>query len=139
MKQIRRASVVAAAVLLSGCYHAIIETGRPAGSEIITNKWAHSFIYGLVPPQVVNTAARCASGVARVETQHSFLNGLAAAVTFGIYTPIQIDVTCATGGTASISPAAPTVKVESGRTLQEALNEAIQLSSERNAPVFVQF
>jgi len=139
MNQIRRASIVVAAVLLSGCYHAVIETGRPAGSDLITNKWAHSFIYGLVPPQVVNTAARCPSGVAKVETQHSFLNGLAAAVTFGIYTPIQIDVTCATGGTASISPAAPTVKVENGRSLQEVLDEAVQLSSDRDVPVFVQF
>jgi hypothetical protein len=55
----------------------------------------------------VDSADDCPSGVAQVETQHSFLNGLAAAITFGIYTPLQINVTCASGA-ASID--LPTVR-----------------------------
>lgn len=102
----RKGSLLVMAVLLasaSGCYRAVIETARPAGERTIDIPWAHSFIYGIVPPSVVDSAAQCPSGVARVVTEHSFLNGLVAAVTWGLYTPIHITVTCAGGaGTASL-------------------------------------
>ncbi|MGI8548608.1 MAG: Bor/Iss family lipoprotein [Gemmatimonadaceae bacterium] len=52
-------------------------------------------MYGLVPPATIETAAKCTNGVARVETQSSFLNMVASTLTFGIYTPMQLDVTCA--------------------------------------------
>jgi hypothetical protein len=134
--RIRRAAAVVAAFALTGCYHSVIQTGRPESSDVISIKWANGFIYGLVPPPVVETSARCTNGVAKVETQHSFLNGLAGVVTFGIYTPIQIDVTCAARGTAS---AEPVIKVEKGKTAAQALNEAAALAIEKDSPVFVQF
>jgi Bor protein len=134
--RIRRAAAVVAAFALTGCYHAVIQTGRPESSDVISIKWANGFIFGLVPPPVVETAARCTNGVAKLETQHSFLNGLAAAVTFGIYTPVQIDVTCAARGTAS---AGSVIKVEKGKTAAQALNEAAALAAEKDSPVFVQF
>jgi len=134
--RIRCAAAVVAAFALTGCYHAVIQTGRPESTDVISIKWANGFIYGLVPPPMVETASRCTNGVAKVETQHSFLNGLAAVVTFGLYTPVQIDVTCAAPGTAS---AEPVIKVEQGRSAAQALSEAVQLSTEKNAPVYVQF
>lgn len=134
--RIRRAAAVVAAFALTGCYHAVIQTGRPESSDVISIKWANSFIFGLVPPPVVETAARCTNGVAKVETQHSFLNGLAAVVTFSLYTPMQIDVTCAARGTAS---ADAVIKVEPGKTAEQAVTEAVRASTERNAPMYVQF
>src|SRR6185503_13272239 len=134
--RIRRAAAVVAAFALTGCYHAVIQTGRPESTDVISIKWANSFIFGLVPPPIVETASRCTNGVAEVETQHSFLNGLAAVVTFSLYTPMQIDVTCAARGTAS---ADPVIKVEQGRTVEQALTEAVRLSSEKDTPVYVQF
>jgi len=134
--RIRRAAAVVAAFALTGCYHAVINTGRPESTDIITIKWANGFIYGLVPPPVVETASRCTNGVAKVETQHSFLNMLAQFVTFGLYTPMQIDVTCAARGTAS---AESVIKVEQGRTMEQAVAQAVQLSAEKDAPVYVQF
>lgn len=134
--RIRRAAAVVAAFLLTGCFHAVIQTGRPESSDVISIKWANSFIYGLVPPPVVETAARCTNGVAKVETQQSFLNILAHIVTFGIYTPIQIDVTCAARGTASTDPV---IKVEQGMTAEQALNAAVGMSVEKDSPVYVQF
>jgi hypothetical protein len=87
--------VFAAAVLFGGCYHATVNTGVSPGSTQVTEEWAKSFVYGLVPPPTVDAVAACASaGVARVETQHSFLNGLVAGLTFGIFTPMTITVTC---------------------------------------------
>jgi hypothetical protein len=134
--RIRRAAAVVAAFALTGCYHAVIQTGRPESTDVISIKWANSFIFGLVPPPIVETASRCTNGVAKVETQHSFLNGIAAIVTFSLYTPMQIDVTCAARGTAS---ADPVIKVEQGRTVEQALTEAVRLSSEKDTPVYVQF
>ena len=134
--RIRRAAAVVAAFALTGCYHAVINTGRPESTDVISIKWANGFVYGLVPPPVVETAARCTNGVAKVETQHSFLNVLAHIVTFGLYTPMQIDVTCAARGTAS---AESVIKVEPGRTVEQALSQALLLSAEKEAPVYVQF
>lgn len=94
----RLVAVAALALASSGCYHATIVTGQPAGTQMVTNPWAHSFIAGLVPPSTVETAAQCPNGVAQVETQHSFLNMLAQFVTFSIYSPMTIEVTCASGG-----------------------------------------
>lgn len=134
--RIRRAAAILAAFALTGCYHAVIQTGRPESSDVISIKWANSFIFGLVPPPVVETASRCTNGVAKVETQHSFLNGLAALVTFSLYTPMQIDVTCAARGTAS---ADPVIKLQPGRSAEQAVTEAVRVSAEQGTPVYVQF
>lgn len=108
----RTAFSLLALTLLSGCYHAVINTATPAGAQTIDMPWAHSFLWGLVPPTVVDSAAQCPSGVAQVITEHSFVNGLAAAITFGIYTPMHINVTCASGQGA--------LDVPTARTLAEA-------------------
>ena len=134
--RIRRAAAILAAFALTGCYHAVIQTGRPESSDVISIKWANSFIFGLVPPPVVETASRCTNGVAKVETQHSFLNGLAAVVTFSLYTPMQIDVTCAARGTASANPV---IKLQPGRSAEQAVTEAVRISAEQGTPVYVQF
>ncbi len=86
------------ALLLPGCYHATIETGRSPSPQTIEQKWAKGWIYGLVPPETVTTMERCSNGVARVETQLSFANQLVSFLTFGIFTPMEIVVTCASGG-----------------------------------------
>jgi Bor protein len=105
-------SVVLALGLCSGlaCYHATIETGLTPSTVQVKEEWAASWIGGLVPPKTVSTAAQCPSGVARVETQHSFLNWLVGALTGGIFTPMTIVATCAAQhaavpGTANIGVA----------------------------------
>ena len=87
----------ASIIVLSGCYHATVETGVTPSTEVIDQPFASSWIYGLVPPKTVATAERCSNGVAKVETQHSFLNQLVGILTLGIYTPMAIKVTCAEG------------------------------------------
>ena len=99
----RRASRRIAAVCclgLVGCFHANVETGRPPGAERIEKDWAHGFLWGLVPPEPIAAQQTCTEGVARVETQHSFLNSLVQFLTLGIYTPIDITVTCAAPASA---------------------------------------
>ena len=91
----RRLLLVVPAFLLMGCFHATIETAATPSAQVIDNQWAHGFIFGLVPPSTVSTQAQCSKGVAKVETQISFLNGLAQMLTFSLYTPMSIKVTCA--------------------------------------------
>ena len=128
--------VALAAFSLSGCYHATIETGLATSADSVHVPWAHSFIYGLVPPATVSAAAKCKNGVAKVETQMSFLNGLVGAITWGIYTPMTITVTCANGQRASIDNGA-TITV--GSNPQAAVQQAAQLSRELGEPVFLKF
>lgn len=90
-------------VMTAGCYHATVETGLPPSPETVEVPWAHSFLYGLVPPSTVNVAQECPAGVSRVETQLSFVNQLANFITFGLYSPMTIMATCAQGSSNQAS------------------------------------
>lgn len=87
--------VLATVFLLSSCYHATVTTGLRPSTVKIEDKWADGWIYGLVPPSAVETMEGCPAGVAQVDTQLSFPNQLVNFLTFGIYTPMEIVVTCA--------------------------------------------
>jgi hypothetical protein len=88
------------ASLSSACYHVTVLTGAPTGPEKIDKEWQNSFVIGLVPPAELSTKETCARGVASVETERSFLNGLVGAITWNIYTPMHVTVTCASGPVA---------------------------------------
>ncbi len=129
----RAASLVLLSVLSTGCYHATITTGRPLSTTTIEQPWALSFIYGLVPPPTVETASKCPSGVAQVETMQSFLNGLVSGLTFGLFTPMTIKVTCAEGGRS----AAPAIRSQGDAV--KAISAAADMARERGTPVLVRF
>lgn len=140
-RHLRITAIAAIAVIASGCYHATINTGRTPSGQQVERPWAHSFIYGLVSPSTVETAAQCPNGVARVETQHSFLNMLVGAITFGIYTPMDIRVQCAAsgGGDDAEAPALSLPESASMEQLHEALASAAETSARTGTPVFVHF
>lgn len=89
--------LLAAAVLCAGCYHVTVITGAPASTTRVDKPWQNSFVYGLVPPPEVTPANGCQQGVAQVETERSFLNGLVGAITWNIYTPMRVVLTCSSG------------------------------------------
>lgn len=131
-------SVLAFVALAAGCYHATIETGRPESGQMITQSFASAWVYGLVPPKTVSTAAQCPNGVARVETRLSFVNQLVGLLTLGIYTPMEIKVACASGSAAHL----PDIRVPSRagpddvvRVMAEAADRTVSLGR----PVIVQF
>lgn len=80
---------------LAGCYHATVNTGLAPSGVQVEKKWANGWLYGLVPPGNLDVGDQCPNGVARVETQLSFLNQVASGLTVGIYTPMTIVATCA--------------------------------------------
>jgi len=96
----RIALLFAAAVLGTGCYHVTVITGAPPSAQTIDKPWQMSFVAGLVPPPELAANPPCTQGVARVETERSFLNGLANAISSGIISPIHVAITCASGPVA---------------------------------------
>jgi len=88
-----------ASVALTACYHVSVVYNPPGPAQAssgatVDKPWSHGFVYGLVPPAEVNTKEQCPRGVAKVETEMSFVNGLAAALTWQLYTPQHVTVTC---------------------------------------------
>ena len=84
----------ASSILLTSCYSytSVVGSGAQGNSE--TTEWNHYVVYGLAPVGVSDSKAM-AGGAENytVTTKHSFVNGLVAAITFGIYTPTTTTVT----------------------------------------------
>jgi Bor protein len=98
-----------------GCYHASVETGAEPSTEVINKSFASGWIYGLVPPSTISTAAKCPNGAAKVETQQSFVNGVVRILTLGIYTPMQVTVTCAATSKTAVN-ATPTQDIAASQS-----------------------
>lgn len=128
-------------LLFTGCYHAQISTGLEASTTVYQQAWASSFIAGLVPPKPINAQEHCSNGVAKVETRHSFLNMLAQMITFSLYSPMEITVTCA-AGSADLNTGHPTLdlaKNSSEEVTKNTFGKAAALSAESDMPVYVRF
>jgi hypothetical protein len=61
----------------------------------VEKQYVATWLWGLVPAAPVDVRQSCLSGVATVETQQTFMNGLVGVVTLGIYSPQSLRVTCA--------------------------------------------
>ncbi len=133
-------SVAGVCFVLTGCYHATVRTGAPMSNEKVEKKWASGWIYGIVPPAAVETASKCPAGVAQVDTQQSFTNGLVGMLTLGIYTPMEIVVTCAASGSAEVQTDGDPLTMNTSSTMdeqQESLTASAELSAETRAPVLI--
>jgi hypothetical protein len=133
---------IAIAVLLTGCYHAQVTTGLEPSDEVYEDKWAAGFIHGLVPPDIVEAEHRCPNGVARVETQLSFMNQFVTILSFGIYSPMQITVTCAAASASAGTGADQTFTADrnaSNEAKLKTIEEAVHRSAELAQPVYIEF
>ena len=143
MKSVKSLFALAGLLLLTGCYHTQVTTGLTPSSQVIDIPFAHSFVYGLVPPSEVKTASECPNGVAKVETQISFVNGLVAALTFSLYTPMHITVTCAAAERADVLPS-DSQKIEGAMADWDAnyaktVGKAAEMAKNLNQPVYIVF
>ncbi len=124
-----------------GCYHARVTTGLEASNEVYEQKWAAGFIAGLVPPDLVQAGQQCSNGVAIVETRLSFMNQFVTFLSMGIYSPMEIKVTCA-AASAHVQSEGNTLQVaakSSDDEFEKTMRNAIKLSGELNEPVYLQF
>ncbi|HYD53641.1 MAG TPA: hypothetical protein VEA99_13480 [Gemmatimonadaceae bacterium] len=136
----RLAALVVLLAASTACYHQVVQTGRTAGATVIDKPFVNGFLWGLVAAQDIDVTRECPAGVATVETEQSFANGLVAALTLGIYTPQHVRVTCA--ATRTSRAPAPEVRIPADADAAErvALSaRAIALSVESDAPVVVRY
>ena len=142
MSPFRLTTVLLVILVLAGCYHATVETGLAPSNTVISEPFASAWVYGLVPPSTVSTAAKCPDGVAIVETQLSFVNQLVGFLTLGIYTPMEIKVTCAAKSMAMIHGQNPDIIVPQGASIEETRQlymKAAEMAVASNKPVYVEY
>jgi hypothetical protein len=89
-----RTLVIGSFLALTACYHTITTTTLSPGTKV-TQEWVPTFIDGLVPGKVDAQAICRGKPIQGVESQASFLNVLVGIITFGIFTPMSVTVTCA--------------------------------------------
>jgi len=125
-------ALLVACVALTGCYQARMTTSNPAGDTVVEERWAPSYLGGLVPA-TIDVTDDCPSGIASAEREFTFPNMLVSALTLGIYLPQHVTVTCASGGTMSSALHAPDADVllapdataeEANAALSDALRRA---------------
>ncbi len=84
----------AASIMLTSCYSYTSVVGKGAQGNAQITKWNHYLIDGLAPISV-SDSKQMADGAENytVYTRQTFVNGLVAGLTFGIYTPSTTTVT----------------------------------------------
>ncbi len=100
-----------AALLAAGCFEHTIQAGggAPRG-PVVYDHWEHFWLGGLVGHTRVDVERMCPSGHATIEAKQTFLNGLVAGLTSGIYTPMTLRVRCRDGSPAAVELSAGDVE-----------------------------
>ena len=139
--RVGKALVVAASlVATTACYHQVIQTGRAPGPTIIEKPWTATWVWGIIGATPINVSQQCKRGVATVETQMTVVNGLVYIITFGVYAPRDVKITCASG--SAMKPGMQEFYVGGAASAQEretVLETAIDVSARSGSPVVVRF
>lgn len=115
-------------------------TGKEASNTVVEEKWAPSFLYGLVPA-TVDVSDECTNGIASAERKFSFLNMVVSTLTANIFSPQSVTVTCAAEGmgmSSAVPPAPGTFTLPtdaSNAEAQDVLSTATLQSSISQDPV----
>lgn len=86
--------IVSLSLMLTSCYTYSYSVGNGAQTGVVVKEKNHYLIYGLAPVSTSNPTTM--SGGAKdydVKIEHTFVDGLLNAITFGIYTPTTTTVT----------------------------------------------
>lgn len=85
-----------AVLFMSGCATQSFSINGTTDDEPTYDNMQHFFVSGLAQEKDVNAAEICrgAENVVKVETHHSFVNGVLGFITYGIYTPRDARVYC---------------------------------------------
>jgi hypothetical protein len=67
----------------SGCYSMRYETNRRAVGGVQSEQWSHNVVGLLTITEPINVDAMCPNGIAAVENEVTFLNGLLAVIVRG--------------------------------------------------------
>jgi hypothetical protein len=138
----RRGSwLLALAVCLGGCFHQVIDTGRPRGMIVVDRPWVSTWLWGLVAATEVDVSTECPAGPALIVTEQSFANGLVGLVTLGIYTPQHLTVTCAAGMSSLPADAAEMVIAPNATAVERAalFRRAVEHALEHREAVIIRY
>jgi hypothetical protein len=141
MTRKRWSSLALVLLLGTACFHQVVQTGRAAGPTVVDKPWVPGWLWGLVANDEVDVRQSCPMGVAMVETEQSFMNGLVSAITIGIFTPQHVRITCASSS-ASLPPGTREIRIPTGATREAELalvRQAIEASADAHAPVALRF
>lgn len=97
---------LAVALLLGtgACYeHTVTVRGGAPHGPVVYDHWENHWLAGLIGHTRVDVEELCPSGRATIVAKQTFLNGLVAALTSGIYTPTTLRVRCAGGRRADVN------------------------------------
>lgn len=102
----------------------------PTATIVAPTQGVPPIVADIVLPRLLPVAATKLAG--RSMSNAPFVNGLAAAITFGIYTPMHINVTCASGQGALDVPMVRTLAeaeamLEAGETFLLPVRELAKL------------
>lgn len=78
-----------------------VGAGAPVGPKVY-NEWHNHWLGGLIGERTLDLERHCPSGNATIHNEQSFLNGLVAALTSGIYTPTTVTIRCDDGEDADV-------------------------------------
>lgn len=127
--------------LSTACFHQVVQTGSAPAGDGVEKQFVATWFWGLVPAQEIDVRKQCSRGVATVETEQSFVNGLVSVVTIGIYTPQHVKITCASA-TASLPAAGVGFTIPVGASAAEStdiLRRAVESAEQTGAPVVLHF
>ena len=99
MKQMARGLMMVGVVAsITGCFEHTynVGAGAPTGS-VVYDEWQSQWLGGLIGERTLDIRTYCPSGNATVHDEQSFLNGLVASLTAGIYAPTTVTIRCDTG------------------------------------------
>ena len=88
---VTKKSLLGAALFSVGCYTAEVRMPGTIPSAVQEEQTAHTILYGLVTLNGVKP--ECTPAVVR--TQEGVVGVIAKVLTVGLYTPLQVTVTCA--------------------------------------------
>ena len=87
---------VGTAFLLSGCFASTSSYDKPSGET--ANNSRNVLVVGVVDANdESNTDVLCPAGVQSVRTVNGFVDSLLTVVTFSLYSPNHVEVTCLSG------------------------------------------
>ena len=99
----RMMAAIGLVVVAAGCFEHTytVGAGAPAG-PVVYGEWQNHWLGGLLGERTQEVSEVCPSGNATIHDEQTFLNGLVAVLTTGIYTPTKVTIRCRTGQSAQL-------------------------------------
>lgn len=136
----RALTLAAVCLFTSACFHQVVQTGRTPGTTVVHKPWVATWVFGLVAAKPIDVSKECPSGIATVETQMSFVNGLVNAFVGIVYSPRDVKVTCAQGRASIQGLQELSAPRNASRAERDAVvAAAIALSERTGQPVAIRF